>query len=117
MCKRIAEIIRQRDETGALTKEQAERCIEDAKKQRDDTVQAAKDTRDQAVQEITSMNSDISKDVNTTTGNVKSEWDKIKDWWDNWHPIKRFLKFSPNIQMMGKSLMETGQGTHTLKVV
>ncbi|CEN74847.1 phage tail tape measure protein [[Clostridium] sordellii] len=80
---RIAELIRQRDESHSLTKEQAERCIEDAKKQRDDTVQAAKDTRDSAVKEITSMNTTITEDVDTSTGNMKSSFEKFCDWWNN----------------------------------
>ncbi|MBS6509711.1 MAG: phage tail tape measure protein [Paraclostridium bifermentans] len=81
--KRIAEAIRQRDETGALTKEQADRCIEDAKKQRDDTVKAAKETRDNAVKEISSMNKTITEDVDTSTGNMKSSFEKFCDWWNN----------------------------------
>lgn len=90
--KRIAEAYRMQQETGSISEEQRDKLIADAKKQRDETVNAAKETRDKAVHEITSMNSDISKDVNTTTGNVKSEWDKIKDWWDNWHPVKKIFE-------------------------
>lgn len=81
--KRISEIIRMRDESKVISKDQAEKLIADAKKQRDETVDAAKDTRDKAVKEITSMNSDIKKDVNTTTGDVKSNWDKLKDSWNS----------------------------------
>ena len=81
--ERIAEAIRQRDETHALNKEQAERCIEEAKKQRDDTVKAAKETRDNAVKEITSMNKTITEDVDTSTGKMKSSFEKFCDWWNN----------------------------------
>ncbi|CEO07665.1 phage tail tape measure protein [Paraclostridium sordellii] len=90
--KRIAEVYRMQQETGSISEEQRDKLIEDAKKQRDETVAAAKETRDKAVDEVTSMNSDISKDVDTTTGKVKSDLDKIKDWWDNWHPIKKVLE-------------------------
>ncbi|CEP89824.1 phage tail tape measure protein [[Clostridium] sordellii] len=87
--QRISEIIRMRDESKVISADQAKKLIEDAKKQRDDTVKAAKDTRNQAVEQITSMNSNIKKDVDTTTGEVKSTWDKMKDWWENWHPVKK----------------------------
>ncbi|MGQ7174190.1 hypothetical protein ACUOCP_56945, partial [Escherichia sp. R-CC3] len=75
--KRIKETIRMRDETGLISSEQAEKLISDAKKQRDETVKAAGETRDQAVDKITSMNSTIKDDVNTTTGEVKSNWEKL----------------------------------------
>ncbi|MFR9071501.1 MAG: hypothetical protein ACLVIU_14155, partial [Paraclostridium sp.] len=41
------------------------------------------------VKEITSMNSKLKNDVNTTTGEVKSNWEKLKDWWNNWHPVQK----------------------------
>ncbi|MDB8803247.1 phage tail tape measure protein [Romboutsia sp. 1001216sp1] len=90
--KRIEEIIRMRDETGVISKDQADKLIRDAKKQRDETVKAAKDTRNKAVKEITSMNSSISKDVDTTTGKVKSNWEKLADWWNKWNPVPKVFE-------------------------
>ncbi|WP_243454727.1 phage tail tape measure protein [Clostridium perfringens] len=90
--KRIAQIIKMRDETGVISSEQADKLIQDAKKSRDQTVSAAEETRNQAVDKIKSMNSQISENVNTTTGEVKSNWNKIKDWWDNWHPVKKVFE-------------------------
>ncbi|EGT4137969.1 phage tail tape measure protein [Clostridium perfringens] len=101
--KRIAEIIRMRDETGTLTAEQADKCIEDAKRQRDETVSAAEETRNQAVNKIASMNSNIKNSVNTTTGEIKSNWDKLKDWWDNWHPVRKIFEVFTKHTSDGKS--------------
>lgn len=84
--KRLSEIIRMRDESKVISSDQAEKLIADAKKQKDETVKAAEETRREAVDKITSMNSNISSDVNTTTGDVKSNWDKLKDWWNSWWP-------------------------------
>lgn len=89
--KRIKEIIRMRDETGVISSDQAEKLISDARKQRDETVKAAGETRDKSVEKITSMNSTIKKDVDTTTGNVKSNWQKLADWWNNWHPVEKIF--------------------------
>ncbi|MGL5558815.1 MAG: phage tail tape measure protein [Paraclostridium dentum] len=89
--KRIKEIIRMRDETGVISSDQAEKLISDARKQRDETVKAAGETRDKSVEKITSMNSTIKKDVDTTTGNVKSNWQKLADWWSNWHPVEKIF--------------------------
>lgn len=89
--KRIAEIIRMRDDSKVISADQAEKLIADANRQKKETIQAAEDTRKESVDKITSMNSDIASDVDTTTGEVKSNWDKLADWWDNWHPVDKIL--------------------------
>ena len=81
--KRIAEIIRMRDESKVISKDQADKLIEEAKRQKRDAVQAAEDTRKQSVDKITSMSSQISQNVDTTTGELKSKWDRFKNWWNN----------------------------------
>lgn len=84
--KRLAEIMRMRDESKVISADQADKLIKDAKKQRDETISAAKETRNEAVKKIEDMNRNITRDVNTTTGDVKSHWDKLKDWWNSWWP-------------------------------
>lgn len=38
------------------------------------------------------MNSELERSVNTTTGEIKTAWDSLKDWWDNWTPkVKNFF--------------------------
>ncbi|WP_057558029.1 phage tail tape measure protein [Paraclostridium sordellii] len=81
--ERIAEAYRMEKETGSISEKQRDKLIEDAKKQRDDTVKAAKETRDNAVKEITSMNKTITEDVDTSTGKMKSSFEKFCDWWNN----------------------------------
>lgn len=90
--KRIEEIIRMRDESKVISSDQADKLIEDAKRQKDETVQAAEETRNQAVEKITSMNSQISENVDTTTGNVLSRWEKFKRWWSGWTPETKELQ-------------------------
>lgn len=89
--KRIAEAIRMRDETKVISAEQCDKLIEDAKKQKDETVKAAENTRTEAVEKITSMNSEISQNVDTTTGDILSRWDKFKRWWSGWTPEPKNL--------------------------
>lgn len=90
--KRIAEAIRMRDETKSISVDQADKLIADAKRQRDETINAAEETRNQAVNKIVSMNSDIANNVNTTTGDTLTNWDKLKNWWNNWHPVEKIFK-------------------------
>lgn len=84
--KRLAEIMRMRDESKVISADQADKLIADAKKQRDETIDAAEETRDEAVKKIENMNKNITRDVDTATGDVKSHWDKLKDWWNSWWP-------------------------------
>lgn len=73
-----------RDETGELTAEQAEKLIEDAEKQRKESIEKANQLKEGVVGKITSMNSEISKSVDTTSGEILKKWDKLKTWWDEW---------------------------------
>ncbi|MCD3195694.1 phage tail tape measure protein [Clostridium botulinum C] len=84
--QRIGEIIKLRDESHIITDEQAELLIKDSIRQRDGLVKSAEETRSQAVEQITSMDSTISKDVNTTTGEVISNSQRMQSTWDNWNP-------------------------------
>lgn len=55
------------------------------------------------------MNSDIGKSVNTTTGDILSKWDKLKQWWSNWHPdAKQFNYTLRGIETKGVQKKWTG---------
>jgi TP901 family phage tail tape measure protein len=87
----VSAIIRARDESHSITADQANKLIADAKRQRDDTVSHAENMRSQVVNKVSSMNSSVSQNVNTTTGNIFTKWDKLKNWWNDWKPaIKTF---------------------------
>ncbi|OOM76574.1 phage tail tape measure protein [Clostridium sp. BL-8] len=92
--KNIATITKMRDETGSITSEQADKMIEDAKRQRDETVQAAEDTRSQAIDKIKDMDSNLESEVDTSTGNIKTYWDRLKDWWNSWIPAAKTFAYN-----------------------
>lgn len=89
--KVVANIIYQRDVTGQISGDQAEKLIKDAGKQRDDTITAAETQRKTVVEKITSMNTDVGKSIDLTTGNALTSWQKFASWWDSWHPDKKTL--------------------------
>ncbi|HAU85086.1 MAG TPA: phage tail tape measure protein [Lachnospiraceae bacterium] len=99
--KVVKSIIKMRDETGTISKEQADKMIEEANRQKDDTIKAAQDTRDGAVKKMEDLNSDLTKSVNTTTGQIKTKWDELKDWWNGWVPKAK--NFVANIFTKDKS--------------
>ncbi len=87
--KVLASIVRMRDETGVVTSEQANKMIEEATRQKDETIKKAEETRESAVNTILGMNEDLKDSVNSTTGEIMTWWDKLKNWWDGWFPSKK----------------------------
>ncbi|KAI3350152.1 phage tail tape measure protein [Clostridium botulinum] len=90
--QRIKTIIRMRDEAGIISTEQANKLIQEATRQKEETIRNAEETREQAVEKMKAMNSELEETVNTTTGEIKTSWDKLKDWWNSWTPkVKSFF--------------------------
>lgn len=92
--KRLATIIRLRDESGAISAEQAEKMIEDAKKQRDGVVEQAESTREEAVDKIFSMNTELQKNVDSSTGEIIGFWQKLFGTWDKWKPEPKGFSYT-----------------------
>lgn len=90
--KRIATITRLRDESGAISAEQADKMIEDAKRQRDEIVEQAENTRKEAVDKIFNMNTELKKDVDSSTGKIIGFWQKLFGTWDKWKPETKYMK-------------------------
>lgn len=88
--KRIEAITRLRDEAGAITAEQADKMIEDAKRQRDGVVEQAELTRDEAVDKIFRMNEELQKDIDVSSGEIISTWQRLFGTWDKWEPKTKF---------------------------
>ncbi len=92
-----------RDELGVITAEQADSMIEDAERQRDETIKAAEKTRDSAVDTIFKMNKDLVEDVDASTGNIISFWDRLFGKWDRWQPQKKtFVTENKTIETIEK---------------
>ncbi len=90
--ERIKTVIKMRDEAKTISEEQANALIQEATRQKNETIKSAEETRTQAVDKMKKMNSELETSVNTTTGEIKTEWDKLKDWWDSWTPkVKNFF--------------------------
>ncbi|WP_026694082.1 phage tail tape measure protein [Peribacillus kribbensis] len=83
----IAAIIRERDETGSISKEQADKLITEAKRQHDETVRKAKAMHKKVVSEAKLQAHEHADEIDWETGKVKGGWDqmwdKVKSAW-NW---------------------------------
>lgn len=90
--ERIKTIIKMRDESKVISAEQADNLIAEATRQKDETIKSAEETKAQAITKMKEMNSELESQVNTTTGEIKTKWESLKDWWDNWTPkVKNFF--------------------------
>ena len=75
-----------RDVTKTCTAEEAEEVITAAARMRDETVAHANAQKEEVVSKVTEMDSEVSQNVNTTTGEVISNSERMQSTWDNWNP-------------------------------
>ncbi|MBU3153895.1 phage tail tape measure protein [Clostridium estertheticum] len=111
--KSVEAIIKMRDESHSITADQATKLIADAKNQKDKTIEHAEAMRSGAVAKVTSMNKDITKSVDTSTGDILTNWDKMKNWWDKWEPgVKTFVTKMANGIVGGYDKNYTGTNNY-----
>ncbi|MCM3736451.1 phage tail tape measure protein [Bacillus cytotoxicus] len=76
---KIAEIIRQRDETKTISADEANSMIAEANRQYDSTVSTARDRHNQIVNEAKAQAGEHANQVNWETGEIKSKYQAMKD--------------------------------------
>ncbi|UZW13191.1 phage tail tape measure protein [Clostridium pasteurianum] len=104
--KTISAIIQMRDGTHSITADQAEKLIADAKRQRDSTVSHAEGMRNDVVKKVVSMNSSVSQNVDTTTGDIKTKWQKVKDYWDGLSFPEKVMKVTKVMTTISRNIAE-----------
>lgn len=108
--KVVKEIIRQRDETKTISSTQADTLIKDAQKQRDKTVEAANQTRSQAVDTIFKMNRELIEEVDASTGEVITTWNKLTGTWERWKPSSKTLRVTMDTSQVYDKMRHIGNG-------
>jgi TP901 family phage tail tape measure protein len=94
--KTVATIKATTDQSTPEGKKLADNLIREAKRQKDESIKKAEEMRKGVVDKVVSMDSDTSKNVNLTTGNIITAWDKVKSWWSNWFPAKKTVSVTTN---------------------
>jgi phage-related minor tail protein len=88
---KIRIITKMRDEMGVISGDQADTMIADAKRQRDEVVTKAGEIKKDGIDKLKGAYTDLESQVDTSSGNILTYWDKVKRWWDGWNPgIKEF---------------------------
>ncbi|MET3507032.1 phage tail tape measure protein [Halalkalibacter oceani] len=75
----VAEIERQRDQLGAITKEQADKLIEEAQRQRDESINFAEEMHGKIVTEAQKQAQEHVNHVDWETGEILSKWEVFKN--------------------------------------
>lgn len=99
----VRNIIKMRDENKTITADQADKMIKEAERQRKESIKKADDQKTQVVKKIKDMNRDVVDNVDTETGKVLTKWDKLKRWWDEWKPSKKWFSFGTKEEKPGKN--------------
>jgi TP901 family phage tail tape measure protein len=73
----VAEIIRQRDETGQISADQADKLIENAERQKTDTIKKAEEMHSNILGEAEKQNPKLYREVSRTTGRIYSKWENL----------------------------------------
>lgn len=88
-----ANIEHMRDDTHVITKDQADKMLAEAERQKKESIDKANDLKKGVVDKVTSMNSEISKNVDTTTGDIKTKWDNLVTWFNGLQITKKIFEF------------------------
>lgn len=83
---RIASIIRMRDELGTISNEQAALLIDAAERTKNESIMKAEQTRLGSIDKFRQLYGELDDTVDTGTGEILTEFDKMKRWWNNWQP-------------------------------
>lgn len=90
----VKAIVRMRDESGTITAEQADKMIKEAERQRDGVVEKAEDTRYQALEKMRELHKELDDEVDTSSGDILTTWDKLKRWWNGWKPESKSFVYT-----------------------
>lgn len=91
--KRLETIIRMRDESHSISKEQADRLIKEAERQKNGIIENAEQTRLEAIEKMRELNGNLDSEVDTGTGKILTWWDKLKRWWTGWKPESKTFSY------------------------
>lgn len=87
------DMVRQAEELrtleGGIYASKADEIIEEANRQYEEVVSAAESTKEQGIKKLENAYGELTKKVDTNTGEILTFWDKVKKWWDGWKPAPK----------------------------
>ena len=104
-----AEIIYQRDVTKTLSTDQADKLIAEAERQKNDTIAKAQEQHQAVVNEVSKQCDDVKTTIDTKSGEIKSVWQTLADWFDQ-HVIHPKVQVDSNLKDNSNGQYTTGTG-------
>lgn len=90
--KRVKQAEMMKIELGSAAEGTANKLIEEANKQYEKVKNSANQTKREGIDKLKGSYKDLEDQVDTSTGNILTYWDKIKRWWNNWTPVKKVME-------------------------
>ncbi|WP_142345219.1 hypothetical protein [Bacillus cereus] len=106
--KRVKQAEMMKAELGSKAEGTANKLISEANKQYEKVKDSADKTKRDGIDKLKGSYKDLENQVDTSTGNILTYWDKIKRWWNNWTPVKKVMEvFSTGGQEVQQSVRST----------
>ncbi|BAR85790.1 phage tail tape measure protein [Bacillus thuringiensis] len=90
--KRVKQAELMKQELGSEAEETANKLKDEANKTYEKVKDSADKTRSEGIDKLKGSYKNLEEQVDTSTGNILTYWDKIKNWWNNWTPAKKFME-------------------------
>ncbi|MGX5634671.1 hypothetical protein ACWKTQ_33320, partial [Bacillus thuringiensis] len=90
--KRVKQAEMMKIELGSAAEGTANKLIDEANKQYEKVKNSANQTKREGIDKLKGSYKDLEDQVDTSTGNILTYWDKIKRWWNNWTPVKKVME-------------------------
>lgn len=104
-----AEIMKQ--ELGSEAEGTANKLIDEANRQYQNVKDSADKTRKEGIDKLKGSYTDLENQVDTSTGNILTYWDKVKSWWSSWEPGKKFMEVVTKGGQMDQYAPKNANGT------
>lgn len=90
------ELVRKAEELklleGGKFTEKADMIIDEANRQYEEVVKSSDKMRTEGIDKLMEANSELSDDIDISTGEIVSYWDKMFGTWDRWQPEKKIAE-------------------------
>jgi len=102
-----AEWVYQRDVTKSISEDQAKTLIAEAERQKKESIAKAKEQHQAVVDEVGKQCTDVSKKIDEKSGEIKTAWQTLIDWFDQ-HVIHPKVQVDSNLKDNSKGQYTTG---------
>lgn len=109
--ERVKEAEMMKQELGSEAEGTANKLIDEANRQYENVKESADKTREEGIDKLKGSYTDLEDQVDTSTGNILTYWDKVKSWWSSWEPGKKIMEVITKGGQMDQYAPKNANGT------